>query len=48
MAESAAGSVAVAEGEPERAVRNFTRARVLYDAAGQPYWAERTARLASS
>ena len=48
MAESAAGSVAVAEGEPERAVRNFTRARELYDAAGQPYWAERTARLASS
>jgi tetratricopeptide (TPR) repeat protein len=47
MAESAAGSAAIADGELARADEHFARARALYNAAGQPYWAERASRLAA-
>jgi ATP/maltotriose-dependent transcriptional regulator MalT len=47
MAESAEGSVAVAEGDERRALHHFDAARALYERAGQPYWARRTARLGS-
>jgi len=45
MAESAAGSAAIAAGDEGRAREHFASARDLYEAAGQPYWAERTSRL---
>ena len=48
MAESAAGSAALAEGDQEAARGHFHAARVLYERAGQPYWADRSARLASA
>jgi DNA-binding SARP family transcriptional activator len=49
MAESAAGSVATVEGEPERAREHFQTAAALYGRAGQPYWVERSlARAAAS
>lgn len=47
MAESAAGSLATAEDDGERALRHYDRARDLYERAGQPYWAERSLRLGS-
>jgi predicted negative regulator of RcsB-dependent stress response len=47
MAESAEGSVAVAEGDERGALHHFDAARDLYERAGQPYWAQRTARLGS-
>jgi DNA-binding SARP family transcriptional activator len=45
MAESAAGSQALAEGDEQSARRRFDTARDLYDQAGQPYWAQRSSRL---
>jgi hypothetical protein len=48
MAESAAGSAALAEGDQEAARGHFDAARGLYERAGQPYWADRSARLASA
>jgi hypothetical protein len=47
MAESAAGSVALAEGDERGALGHFDAARDLYQRAGQPYWAQRMARLGS-
>jgi DNA-binding SARP family transcriptional activator len=44
MAESAAGSVALADGEPEGARERFEAAARLFEQAGQPFWAERTLR----
>ena len=48
MAESAAGSVAVAEGDERAAFRHFDAAHDLYERAGQSYWAHRSQQLASS
>jgi ATP/maltotriose-dependent transcriptional regulator MalT len=48
MAESAAGSVASAEGEPQRARAHFETAAGLYRRARQPYWAERSLAQAAS
>ena len=42
MAESAAGSVAVAEDAPADARARFTAAAELYEQAGHSYWAERS------
>ncbi len=47
MAESAAGSVAVADGDFDTAATSFDSAHTLYERARQPYWAERSLRLAS-
>ncbi len=47
MAESAAGSLAEAEADKQRALRHFDTARSLYEQAGQPFWARRALRLAS-
>jgi hypothetical protein len=47
MAESAAGSVALAEGRAADARGHFGAARELYAAAGQPYWARRRTALES-
>ena len=47
MAESAAGSLAVAEGDEQTALRHFDSSRDLYERAGQPYWAHRSHVLAS-
>jgi DNA-binding SARP family transcriptional activator len=47
MAESAAGSLAVAEGDEGPALRHFDAARDLYERAGQPCWAQRTLPLGS-
>jgi hypothetical protein len=47
MAESAAGSTAVARRDFQSACQRFDTARQLYERAGQPYWAERSARLGS-
>ena len=44
MAESAAGSVRVLEGDRADARDHFGTASELYAAAGQPFWAERLAR----
>ena len=46
MAESAAGSVSVLEGNRAAARGHFATASELYAKAGQPYWAERSARQA--
>jgi DNA-binding SARP family transcriptional activator len=46
MAESAAGSAAVADGDFVAARKLFDEARSRYEIAGQPYWAGRTRRLA--
>jgi hypothetical protein len=46
MAESAAGSLAVADGHEQAAMRHFDVAREMYERAGQPYWAQRSKRLA--
>jgi DNA-binding SARP family transcriptional activator len=48
MAESAAGSVAVAEGAPAEARTRFEEAASLYDRIGHTYWAERAQAHASS
>ncbi len=42
MAESAAGSVAVIDGDVTRGAAHFAEAARLYDRAGQAFWAERT------
>jgi DNA-binding SARP family transcriptional activator len=42
MAESAAGSVAAAEGAPAEARTRFEEAASLYDRIGHSYWAERS------
>jgi len=47
MADSAAGSVAVADDDGPGAVRHFESARALYEKARQPFWAERSGRLAA-
>jgi hypothetical protein len=47
MAEWAAGSLAAAEHDEERAQRHYGRARELYRQAGQPYWAGRSLKLGS-
>ncbi|MGH3254793.1 MAG: BTAD domain-containing putative transcriptional regulator [Streptosporangiaceae bacterium] len=44
MAESAAGSVRILEGDRADARDHFGTASELYAAAGQPFWAERLAR----
>jgi len=44
MSESAAGSVAVALGDPVQAQQRFRAASGLYQRAGQPYWAQRAER----
>jgi DNA-binding SARP family transcriptional activator len=48
MAESAAGSVAAAEGAPAEARTHFERAALLYARIGHSYWAERSQRQASA
>ncbi|GAC1473767.1 MAG: hypothetical protein PVSMB7_28100 [Chloroflexota bacterium] len=48
MAESAAGSLARAEGDEHAANRHFDTAASLYDRAGQPYWVQRSLRLGSA
>ena len=47
MADTAAGSAAVAAGDTRTAIGHFASARERYEYAGQPYWAHRAARLAS-
>lgn len=47
MAECAAGSAAVVEGDRAGAASHFDQAQSLYRQAEQPFWAERTARQAS-
>jgi len=47
MVQSAAGSLAIAETDEDAARRHFDAARGLYDRAGQPYWSDRSRRLAS-
>ena len=47
MDESAAGSLAVADRDEQAARAHFEAARELYARAGQPYWAQRSMRLAS-
>lgn len=47
MAAGAAGGVALAEGDVSSARHSFEIARDLYEHAAQPYWAERSSRLAS-
>lgn len=44
MAESAAGSVRILEGDQDDAHDHFGTASELYAAAGQPFWAERSKR----
>jgi DNA-binding SARP family transcriptional activator len=48
MAESAAGSVAAAEGAPAEARVRFVEAAALYDRIGHSYWAERSRAQASA
>jgi DNA-binding SARP family transcriptional activator len=48
MAESAAGSVAIAERDGRAATRHLQDAASLYEQAGQPYWAARCRRLAAA
>jgi ATP/maltotriose-dependent transcriptional regulator MalT len=48
MAESAAGSVAAAEGAPDEARTRFEEAASLYDRIGHSYWAERSQEQAST
>jgi ATP/maltotriose-dependent transcriptional regulator MalT len=48
MAESAAGSLAVAAGDERQAHRHFDTAGHLYERAGQPYWMQRSLRLGSA
>jgi ATP/maltotriose-dependent transcriptional regulator MalT len=48
MAESAAGSVAAADGAPAEARSRFDEAAALYDRIGHTYWAERSRAQASA
>jgi DNA-binding SARP family transcriptional activator len=48
MAESAAGSLSIAEGDQRAAIQHFEAAHDLYERAGQSYWAHRSRQLASS
>jgi hypothetical protein len=48
MAESAAASVAKAEGAPAEARDRFEYAASLYDRVGHSYWAGRTRRQAAA
>ena len=48
MAESAAASVAAADGDEAGARAGFQAAAVLYERAGQPYWQERAAAQAGN
>jgi DNA-binding SARP family transcriptional activator len=48
MAESACGSLSSAEGDGSAARKHFDRARQLYEHAGQPFWADRSARFAAA
>jgi DNA-binding SARP family transcriptional activator len=48
MAESAAGSLAVAAGDERQALRHFDAAGDLYQRAGQPYWTQRSLRLGTA
>jgi tetratricopeptide (TPR) repeat protein len=48
MAETSAGSVAKVKGDHNAACGHFDLARDLYDRAGQPFWAERSTRLAAT
>ena len=48
MGESAAASLARCEGDDRLAHQRFTAARDLYTRAGQPYWVERSVRVAST
>jgi hypothetical protein len=48
MAESAAASVAMADGEKDRARAGFETSASLYERAGQPYWRHRSRRLAAA
>jgi DNA-binding SARP family transcriptional activator len=47
MAESAAGSVAAAEGDQRAAIQHFNAAHDLYQWSGQAYWAQRSLQLAA-
>jgi DNA-binding SARP family transcriptional activator len=47
MAASAAGSAVLSNGDPVLARRHFEEARSRYEVAGQPYWTDRTRRLAA-
>jgi hypothetical protein len=47
MAESAAGSAALADADLAAARQRFEAARARYEAAGQPYWTDRAGRLAA-
>jgi len=48
MAAAAAGSVASAQGDAADARAAFEKAAALYDRAHQPYWVERSLRLAAA
>jgi DNA-binding SARP family transcriptional activator len=48
MAESAAASVASAEGESAHARERFEAAAALYERAGQPYWLQRSREQAAA
>jgi DNA-binding SARP family transcriptional activator len=48
MAESAAASVAMLDGETDRARMGFEAAASLYEGAGQPYWQQRSADFAAT
>jgi DNA-binding SARP family transcriptional activator len=48
MAASAAGSVALAEGEHSRARERFEDAAVLYERVGHTFWAQRSRRQAAA
>ena len=48
MAESAAASVAAADGDSARARERFEAAAGLYERAGQPYWLHRSREQATA
>jgi len=48
MAESAAASVARANGDEPGARERFAAAAGLYERSGQPYWVQRALTLASA
>lgn len=48
MAESAAGSVSRANGDRANARQHFDLAAALYERAGQPFWSNRSVRLAAA
>ena len=48
MAESAAGSVAAADGDPATARERFETAAGLYERVGHSYWAERSRAQAAA